>query len=198
MLLADNIPFKNKTLMDKIRIVAFGASSSKSSINRKLALYAASLFEGSEIIAPDLKDFEMPLFSVDKEEQNGYPPEAQLFLEIMASADLIIISMAEHNGSYTAAFKNILDWCSRIEPKVFCGKPMLLLSTSPGIRAGGFVMEAAKTRFPRHSANIISSYSLPEFDKNFRDGEGISNSGELILFHQAVKAVKEALDSSIL
>jgi NAD(P)H-dependent FMN reductase len=27
--------------------------------------------------------------------------------------------MAEHNGNYSASFKNVFDWCTRISGKVF-------------------------------------------------------------------------------
>ena len=63
----------------------------------------------------------MPVFSVDKEE-NGFPKEAQNFLDKIEEADLLVISLAEHNGAYSAAFKNILDWTSRINAKSFSRK----------------------------------------------------------------------------
>jgi len=44
------------------KIIAFGASSSKTSINKKLATYAAHLFEGATVEVLDLNDYEMPIF----------------------------------------------------------------------------------------------------------------------------------------
>ena len=82
--------------------------------------------------------------------------------------------IAEHNGAYTAVFKNLLDWMSRIEGKTFYGKPMLLMATSTGKRGGQSVLEMAKSRFLRHNANIIAEYSLPEFKLNFSDGKIIN------------------------
>ncbi|MDB4148106.1 NADPH-dependent FMN reductase, partial [bacterium] len=49
------------------KIVVFGASSSKKSINKELSIYASNQFENAEIIILDLNDFEMPIFSEDKE-----------------------------------------------------------------------------------------------------------------------------------
>lgn len=158
-----------------MKILAFGASNSLHSINKKLATYAATFFENAEVNIIDLNDFEMPLFSIDKENKSGHPTEANNFLTAIGHADLLIVSMAEHNGSYTVAFKNILDWASRINGKVFQNKPMLLLSTSTGARGGKSVMEAAKTRFPFHAANIIDTFSLPEFNKNFSVTDGITD-----------------------
>jgi chromate reductase, NAD(P)H dehydrogenase (quinone) len=158
-----------------MKILAFGASNSLNSINKMLAMYATTFFDGSDIEILDLNDFEMTLFSVDKENMSGHPEEAHRFHTAISHADLLIISMAEHNGSYTVAFKNILDWASRINGKVFQDKPMLLLSTSTGARGAKSVLEAAKTRFPFHAANIIDTFSLPEFNKNFSASDGITN-----------------------
>jgi len=43
-----------------MKFLAFGASTSKASINKKFVKYVATYFEGTEII--DLNDFEAPLF----------------------------------------------------------------------------------------------------------------------------------------
>ena len=156
------------------KIIAFGASSSKNSINKKLATYTASLFENTAVEILDLNDYEMPIFSVDKE-ADGFPKEAQAFLDKIQEADLLVVSMAEHNGNYTAAFKNILDWTSRINVKVFQGKTMLLMATSPGARGGKSVLEISKDRFPRHDANVVATFSLPSFYENFDGLNGIIN-----------------------
>ena len=84
-----------------------------------------------------------------------------------------MISLAEHNGSYTAAFKNIYDWISVIEADVWCSKPILLLSTSNGIRGGKTVLETAYNRFSRDYKYEIPYFSLPSFNKNFDINEGI-------------------------
>jgi NAD(P)H-dependent FMN reductase len=60
---------------------------------------------------------------------------------------------------------------SRIEGKTFLGKPMLLMATSPGGRGGKSVLAIANDRFPRHNAEIIADFSLPNFSNNFIDGK---------------------------
>lgn len=156
------------------KIIAFGASSSKNSINKQLATYAANLFENATVEVLDLNDYEMPIFSVDKE-KNGIPEEAQNFYNKIGEADLIVLSLAEHNGNFSAAFKNILDWASRINAKTFQEKEMLLLATSPGARGGSSVLEIASKRFPFQGANIKGSFSLPSFYENFDIVNGIIN-----------------------
>ena len=171
------------------KIIAFGASTSKQSINKKLATYATSLFKNSEVEILDLNDYEMPVYSVDKE-ANGFPKEAQAFLDKIAEADLLVISMAEHNGNYTAAFKNTLDWTSRTNGKVFQGKKMLLMATSPGARGGKSVLDISKERFPRHDANVLNTFSLPSFNENFDEEKGITNDdmrNELLEIIQSIE-----------
>ena len=157
------------------KIIAFGASSSKHSINKQLANYAAHQFENAEVELLDLNDYEMPIFSVDKQKENGIPQLAHDFYGKLGSADLILISFAEHNGAYSSAFKNILDWTSRIDSKTFQGKPMFLLATSPGPRGGSTVLEIAKNRFPFQGGNVKGSFSLPNFNENFNIEKGITN-----------------------
>ena len=90
-----------------MKLLAFAASNSKKSINKRLVTYAASLLEGADVEVLDLNDYEMPLFSVDKEEELGHPALAKAFLAKIAASDALIISFAEHNGSYSVAYKNL-------------------------------------------------------------------------------------------
>lgn len=160
-----------------MKIVAFGASTSNNSINKKLATYAASLFDHSTVELVDLNNYVMPVFDVDLEITIGQHEVAQAFLDKIKGADLLVVSMAEHNGNYSAAFKNIFDWCTRINAKVYQEKPMLLLATSPGSRGGTSVLEIAKNAFPRYGAVVKATFSLPNFNENFDLEKGqISNS----------------------
>lgn len=162
-----------------MKIIAFGGSPSKNSINKKLATYAANLFENAEVEVLDLNDFQMPLFSVDIEAEIGQHELAKAFLAKIASADILVVSLAENNANYSAAFKNVFDWCSRINGKVFQEKPMLLMATSPGGRGGSSVLEIGKNAFPRYGAVIKATFSLPSFDANFDVENGKISNPEL-------------------
>lgn len=150
-----------------MKIIAFAGSNSLHSINKKIATYATSLFENAEVEVLDLNDFQMPLFSVDVEKEIGQHPLAKAFLDKISTADILVVSLAENNGNYSVAFKNIFDWCSRINGKVFQEKPMLLMATSPGGRGGASVLEIAKNAFPRFGAILKGTFSLPSFNDNF-------------------------------
>ena len=157
------------------KIIAFAGSSSKTSINKQLVTYAANQFENASVEVLDLNDYEMPVFSVDKQKEHGIHQLATDFYSKLGSADLIVISFAEHNGNYSTAFKNVLDWTSRINAKTFQEKEMLLLATSPGARGGSSVLDIATKRFPFQGGIVKGSFSLPSFNDNFDSEKGITN-----------------------
>ena len=175
-----------------MKVVAFAASSSRHSINKKLVAYAAGLLENVEVEILDLNDYELPLFSVDRERELGHPPLAQAFFDKIGQSDALIISFAEHNGAYTAAYKNLFDWCSRIDPKVFQNKPMVLLSTSPGARGASTVLGIASAAAPRFGGIVRASISVPRFTENFDENtETVTNPEIRAQIQNAVKTLGE-------
>ena len=175
------------------KVIAFAASSSNRSINKQLVTWASGLLEQAQVEVLDLNDFELPLFSVDREDELGQPPLAQAFLHKLNQADGIIVSFAEHNGAYSAAYKNLYDWISRIQPKVYQDKPMVLLSTSPGGRGGMSVMQLALAQVPRFGGLIKASVSLPSFMDNFDTAAGRVSNPELA--EKVEAAVKSLFES---
>lgn len=152
-------------------ILAFAGSNSSKSINKTLATYAASLVENAKVTVLDLNDFDLPIFSVDLEAKSGIPENVKKFHKYIEETDGIVISLSENNGAYSAVFKNLFDWLSRHEAKIFMGKPMLLMATSTGGRGGATVLAMAHSRFPYHDAKIAAEFSLPLFQDKFADGK---------------------------
>ncbi|WP_439152420.1 NADPH-dependent FMN reductase [Winogradskyella sp.] len=173
------------------QIIAFAGSDSKTSINKQLATYAASLVEGAESTVLDLNDFELPMYSMNLELAEGIPDNAHKFLGLIKSTDGIVLSLAEHNGTYATVFKNLFDWMSRIDGKLWSDKPMLLMATSPGARGGATGLEIARGRFSFMGGNIVGSFSLPSFGENFSDGK-VTNKE---LNNQLLKEVHQLADS---
>ena len=167
------------------KIIAFAGSNSNESINKQLATYAANQVSDAEIAVLDLNDYELPVYGIDYEEAHGIPDNAKKFLKTIQLADGIILSLAEHNGAYSAVFKNIFDWMSRIDGKLWNGIPMLLMATSPGARGGAGVLEIAKNRFPFMGGNIVAEFSFPSFNDNFNEGtiinENLSNDLNVVV-----------------
>lgn len=175
-------------------ILVFGASSNKASINKQLSIYAASKLDNIKANVIDLNDFEMPIFSVDKEtDMGGQPKEAKVFKMYINDADGIIISFAEHNGSYSAAFKNVFDWASRVEENMWQNKSMFLLATSPGERGGKNVLKTAVNDFQFRGGKVVASFSLPSFQDYFSNENGITDEGLKDEFEKQLKLFKDSL-----
>lgn len=159
-----------------MKILAFAGSNSKTSINKQLLNYTLNQIENAEIEVIDINDFEMPIYSVERQVENGFPQEAQDFYKKVQDADGLVISLAEHNGNFSVALKNILDWVSRIDMPYLKDKKLLLLSTSPGGYGGGNVMEVATKYFGMFaSGEIVASTTFPSFHDNFKEGEIIND-----------------------
>lgn len=161
-----------KTIIMK-KILAFGGSTSSTSMNKQLATYASTLVDNADAEVIDFRDYDAPIYSTD-EEGKGFPESMIGLSEYMKGFDGYIVSLAEHNGSYAAAFKSILDWLSRINRSVFNDKPVLLMSASPGGRGGASVLANAGMYFPHAGASDVITFSFPGFFQNFSEGK-ISN-----------------------
>lgn len=174
------------------KILAFGASNSKKSINKTFATFVAHKIENATVTLADLNELELPLFSPDLAAENGIPENAKKFVAMIEAADGIIISLAEHNGMLTAAFKNLWDWSSRVEQKIWKNKPMLLMSTSPGGRGAASALKIAKDIMPHYGGNIIADFSLPLFSQNLQN-ENIVDEAKASELEEKIKIFQEAI-----
>ena len=180
-----------------MKILALPGSISSDSINKKFVYYVASLFnENHDVETLDLLDYEMPLFSNDREREIGIHPLAQQLADKIDDADLILLSLAEYNSAYSGAFKNTFDWLSRIPTRTAFGdKPMFLLSTAPGPGGGKNVTDVFLKRAPFSGAKVITNFCLPEFDKNFSAEEGIMNEELKKEFNEKLDKVKAEIEN---
>lgn len=156
-------------------ILAFAATNSRHSINRALIGHAtmrlAKIVPDVRIETLDLNDYEMPIYSIDREKADGIPAPARDFFDRIGAADAILVSFAEHNGFVTAAWKNVFDWMSRIEAKVWQGKPVAMLAASPGPRAGANVLASQEMLAPHFGADLRGSLGLGRWPEAW-DAEG--------------------------
>lgn len=144
-----------------MNILAFSASSSRHSINRELVQFAANklksdILPDAEFQFVDLINFEMPIYSIDREHEQGIPNEARDFFECIGTSDAVLVSFAEHNGNVTAAWKNIYDWMSRIDARVWQDKPMVVMCATPGKRAGAGVLGLLEAQLPFFGGKAIA------------------------------------------
>jgi len=173
------------------KVVTIAGTSSQKSINKVLIEYVSNLMEDVEIIPIDLNDYILPMYGVDFEAENGISTAVKRLDEIINTADAFIISLAEHNGSYTAVFKNVIDWLSRLNIKIWREKPMLLMATSPGGRGGKTVLQSATAYFPFLGARIIETFSLPSFYDNFKEDKIVEENFKKELLGKTVTFSKE-------
>ncbi|MBE9228446.1 NAD(P)H-dependent oxidoreductase [Phormidium sp. LEGE 05292] len=125
------------------KVLAFAGSTRKDSYNKKLVQVAANGARavGAEVTYIDLREFPMPLFDEDLEQEQGTPENARKFKELMIAHDGLLIACPEYNSSITPVLKNAIDWASRPgenEPPLaaFVDKVAAIMSASPGALGG--------------------------------------------------------------
>ncbi|MBT8220695.1 MAG: NAD(P)H-dependent oxidoreductase [Bacteroidia bacterium] len=175
------------------KILVFGASNSSTSINQKFAMYVAQKLDGAEIHEVRITDYELPMFGVDLEKEVGRHPSATKFLDHISVCDGIILSLAEHNSNYTAAFKNLIDWSSRITGKIWQEKPMLALSTSPGKRGGAGAMNILLNTAKYMGGNIVAHFSLPAYNQAFGEDGHLADEEQRESLKAQLRIFKEQI-----
>ncbi|TLX71271.1 NAD(P)H-dependent oxidoreductase [Labilibacter sediminis] len=144
------------------KILAFAGSNHSASINQQLVQYTATLVQGVEVELLDIRKWDIPIYSIDFD-PDITPDKVKYLIDLIGQYDGFIISVPEHNGSTPAFFKNIIDWLSRRSKKVFNGKRVLLMSTSPGKQGGVNNRKHLEHLLPYLGANITATFSLPSF-----------------------------------
>src|SRR5215470_1697598 len=151
-------------------VLLFAASNNPESINGKLIDYTAGLFKKHKPNVLRLYDYPLPVYSPVTEAEQGIPKNALLFKDQILHHDIFVISVAEHNRSVTAAFKNTLDWISRTDKdhgNLLSGKTILLISTSPSPGGARTALSNAETMLRAFGATLFSgSISLANYFEN--------------------------------
>ncbi len=121
-----------------MNLLIFAGSLRADSCNKKFAREALRLAKeaGVEGEFLDLKDYPMPPYDGDIEAASGIPETTIRLGKKIASADALLISTPEYNGSIPGVLKNVVDWLSREKPVSLTGKHLLLLAASPGALGG--------------------------------------------------------------
>ncbi len=72
-------------------------------------------------------------------EAQGLPASVADFKNKLSEADAVLISTPEYNFSIPPVLKNALDWASRGDVLPLFGKPLAIMSASPGMLGGSRV-----------------------------------------------------------
>ncbi|MBE2279911.1 MAG: NAD(P)H-dependent oxidoreductase [Ignavibacteriaceae bacterium] len=160
-------------------IFAINGSNSEWSINKKLL---KSVIKHSEVNANllEIESLDIPIYSIQRQQKHGFPQEILELNESLNNASGFIISTPEHNGFFTAFFKNLIDWLSRLDRKVFRDKFVVILSTSPGKMGGKTAAISLSTLVNRMGGRVISVHSLPSFKENYDESTGEILNGEFL------------------
>lgn len=140
-----------------MKILIFAGALRKDSCNKKFAREAqriASEF-GNEAKFIDLKDYPMPVYDGDIEENSGIPEGTKALAKEIIAADALIISTPEYNASIPGMLKNVIDWLSREKPVSLEGKHLLLLAASPGAFGGIRVLWHCRQPFEQVGVHVF-------------------------------------------
>jgi NAD(P)H-dependent FMN reductase len=125
--------------MSNPRILAFAGSARTGSYNAQLVQVAAegARSAGADVTVLNLKEYPLPLFDQDIEQEQGTPANATSLKQLFLDHDGLLISSPEYNSSITPLLKNTIDWVSRSAEgeaplAAYKGKVAALMAASPG------------------------------------------------------------------
>lgn len=123
----------------KPKILAFAGSLREKSYNKRVLKVAieGARNAGAEVTYIDLKDYPMPIYNSDLQDNQGFPPIAAAFQRLLLEHDGLLIASPEYNASLPAVLKNAIDWASRANGDLktgdcFKGKVAAIMTASPG------------------------------------------------------------------
>lgn len=102
---------KEGKMTQKPKILAFSGSLREHSFGKRVLKTAMKGAEkaGADVTFGDLRDYPMPIYNPDDEEENGFDDSARKFQALLAQHDGFLIASPEYNGSLSAALKNTAD-----------------------------------------------------------------------------------------
>lgn len=97
-----------------VKLLALSGSLREGSFNQMLVNRAAAIATqtGADVTSIHLSDYRLPIYD-QAVEASAFPKAAIELKRLFASHDGFLIASPEHNGSISAALKNVIDWVSR-------------------------------------------------------------------------------------
>lgn len=153
-----------------IRIAAFTGSLRRNSYNKATILAAKEMLPDNVYL--DIIDLaEIPFYNEDVEAA-GIPEAVASFKMKLAAADGFLIATPEYNYSIPPVLKNALDWASRGSNLPLSGKPLAIVSASPGIFGGARVQYHLRqvcvvlNLLPLNKPEVFIMNAKAKFDQN--------------------------------
>ncbi|MFQ3197873.1 MAG: chromate reductase [Paraglaciecola sp.] len=122
------------------KLLFLAGSARKDSLNKKLAkvAYNQALAQGADATFIDLKDYPLPIYDGDLEDESGLPDNALALKRLFTKHAGLFIASPEYNSSISPILKNTLDWISRSHAadekplSAYCDKVAAIVAASPG------------------------------------------------------------------
>ncbi|MBC7427759.1 MAG: NAD(P)H-dependent oxidoreductase [Bacteriovorax sp.] len=177
-----------------MKILLFAGSLRKDSLNKKVVRFTDKLLKSNldlKTTVVDLQTLNIPVYDGDIETA-GIPEGVKTLAALVASANAIIISSPEYNGSMSSPLKNTLDWLSRVKPLPITKKPILMLGASPG--ALGATRGLAHARWPLET---LGNFLYPEAmgfmhaDQAFDENEDLKDPVQLAKLQKLINSFIE-------
>ena len=144
------------------RILAFSGSIRRESLNQKLVEIASNEVRkaGGEVTVIHLKDYQLPIFNQDLEDEEGLPTNLATLKDLFRSHQGFLIASPEYNSSVTSVLKNTIDWVTRPQEgfaplDCFDGKIAAIMATSPGARGGLVGLSAIRSILTHIKTTVI-------------------------------------------
>lgn len=134
---------------------------------RTAVALAASRFEAVGAVY-DLADFGPSLGAARRASDLAAP--ARSALEVILSADALVVASPVYKGSYTGLFKHLIDL---IDPQALLGKPVLLAATGGGDRHALVIEHQLRPLFGFFEAQTLPT-GVYAADRDFTDGQPTS------------------------
>jgi chromate reductase, NAD(P)H dehydrogenase (quinone) len=182
-----------------IKLLVFGASLRRKSLNDRLATLAASVVEdkGGTADRAHMTDFDCPSYDQDVEAEGTIPAPARELCERLQAADGFIISAPEYNASMSGVLKNAIDWVSRLRPQPFNGRQGLLLSASPSMVGGNRGLWALRVPFEHLGARIYPDmFSLAQAHEAFDERGRLVNQTLQSRFDRTIECFMDFVEAA--
>jgi chromate reductase len=162
--------------VSNLNIVTICGSLRKGSYNAALIRLLPSLAPSGMTFTPAPSFAGFPHYDSDIQNEKGFPDDVNAFADSVRAADGVIIVSPEYNWTIPGAFKNALDWVSRMKEQPFKGKPVALQSASIALLGGSRMQYHLRQCLVSIDALVIGR---PEVIVTFANQKFDEKTGEL-------------------
>lgn len=150
-----------------LEVVTIPGSLRSGSYNRKLLKLAEQFLEQHvEMDRIDLKDFPLPPYDQDIQDQSGVPKEAEELKDRIRAGHGVLVSVPEYNWGMSGMYKNVFDWTTRGKNQPWSGKVVGMMGASDGPWGTWRATPMYRQMYSSMNAIILpQSFNLPNAQK---------------------------------